>query len=463
MEKPLFWHQGLFLQPQHLQLNDRHNQSNFTPYHQYIHPHLFGTGHLEIKESALTNFTFQIDSGAFWFSDMTYAVLKDNATTEPRLFKDAWSDGSNHLTVYIGLKKYSDNGENVTTIDYGENLSGVNTRFVTNTNPDKVHDLHQGGSPAQVKKMSYLLKIFFHTEKEQLGNYDLIPIARIERSGDLIRLSRNYIPPCISVNASPLLQDQLKDIYNQLTFRGRELELHKKKRGIHNAEFGSRDMVYLLALRSFNRYIPLLSHMSEGHDIHPWDIYSVLRQFIGELSSFSDTIDVLGCTDDGVSLLPEYDHATLWECFSAAGILIARLLDEITAGPEYVIPLHYDDDDACFSAVLKPEFFDGNNLYYLVIRTDEDVKEILDMVEIEVKAGSLKILPVLIERALPGVTLEYLPTPPQELPRRNDSIYFHLDNHGEQWAKIEQEKTIGISWDDPPEDVRIEIMIVRRK
>ncbi len=461
MEKPLFWHQGLFLQPQHLQLNDRTNHSNLTPYHKYIRPWLYGVGNISINEPALSNYSFQIDGGEFWFGDRTYVVLKGNGVVEPRQFRDAWKDGSSSLGVYIGLKKQSETGENVTSIEYGESLSRINTRYITGTEPEEINDQHQGGSPAQIKKLTCLLKIFFHTETEQLGSYELIPIARIERSGELILVAANYIPPCLSIAASGILQAQLNDIFNQLSFRGRELESHKQKRGIHNAEFGSRDMVYLLALRSFNRYIPLLSSLAEMNEAHPWDIYSLLRQFIGELSSFSDQIDVLGKNRDGEPLLPAYDHENLWNCFSAAQKLVSQLLDEITAGPEYVLPLNFDD--TWYSAVMKPEFFDGNNHYYLVVRTGEEIRDILDAVEVEVKAGSLKILPILIERALPGVALEYLPTPPQELPRRNDSIYFHIDNHGEQWAMIEQEKNFGLHWDDAPDDVRFEIMIVRRK
>ncbi len=461
MEKPLFWHQGLFLQPQHLQLNDLCNQSNFMPYHKYIQPYLYGITRLEIKEAALSNFSLQIDSGELWFNDMTYAVINGNAVIEPRFFQDVWVDGEKPLTVYIGLKKNSSTNENVATRQPGDNLADINTRFVTNAAPEQINDLHQGGAPAQVKKMSYLLKLFFDTEKEQLGNYDLIPVAKIERQGDEVRISKEFIPPCVSINSSAELQIRVKEMYNQLTFRGRELESHKKKRGIHNAEFGSRDMVYLLALRSFNRYIPVLSHMLEGQDIHPWNLYSVIRQLIGELSSFSDRIDVLGNDDDGLQQLPVYDHNDVWHCFAGASVLVSSLLDEITAGPEYVIPLNYDE--SYFSAVLNPEFFDGNNHYYIVIRTDEEVKTILDTVEIEVKVGALKILPVLIERALPGAVIEYLPAPPQELPRRSDSIYYRVDNHDQQWGVVEKEKTIGLYWEDPPEDLRVEIMIVRRK
>lgn len=461
MEKPLFWHQGLFLQPQHLQLMDRNHQSGLTPYHKYLQPHLTGVAKLKIRENSLPGFSFHIDHGAFWFEDMAYAVLSENAVIEPRLIKDSWVDGGRPLIVYVGLKKYSDYGENVTIVSAGENLSKINTRFVTQSNPDQVCDLHQNGAPAQVKRLSFLLKIFFHSEMENLGDYELIPVASLERKGDDIRVSGEFIPPCVTISASPVLAGLVKEVRDQLSFRGNELELHKKKRGIHNAEFGSRDMVYLLALRSFNRYIPLFTHMFEGQNIHPRDIYSVLRQLIGELSSFSDKINVLGEGEDETGFLPAYDHNDLWQCFSCASDIVARLLDEITAGPEYVLSLDYEEP--YYWKALKPEHFEGNNHFYLVIRTEEDIKTILDAIEIGVKISSRKILPMLIERALPGALLEYIPAPPQELPRRSDSVYFRLDNLGEQWGTIEKEKNLAVYWDSSPEDMNMEMMIVRRK
>ena len=101
-------------------------------------------------------------------------------------------------------------------------------------------------------------------------------------------------------------------------------------------------MVYLLALRSLNRYVPLFFHVTEVQQVHPWAVYGMLRQLIGELSSFSERINVMGELEDGTRTLPNYDHRNLWECFSAAQALVILLLDEITAGPEYVIRLVYD-------------------------------------------------------------------------------------------------------------------------
>ncbi|MBU1169342.1 MAG: type VI secretion system baseplate subunit TssK [Proteobacteria bacterium] len=461
MEKPLFWHQGLFLQPQHLQLKDLYDQSLFTPYHSYLKPHLMGVASMDIRESSLNSFSFQVDRGAFWFPDMSYAVLLKNAIIESRHFKKDWLEGGKPLTMYLGLKKFNPMGENVCEIDPGENLAPIHTRFVASRNPEEMNDLHRGGSPAQVKHLNYLIKIFTHDEIHQLGNYDLIPVAKIERSGEEIRLARDYVPPCVSLSSSPVLSGIAKEIGDKLSFRGHELETHKKKRGIHNAEFGSRDMVYLLALRSFNRYIPYFHQLHEGQPVHPFDLYTLIKQLVGELSSFSEKISVLGQDDDGTLRLPAYNHQDLWTCFYRASVLISSLLDEITAGPEYVLPLPYDDSR--FSCLLKSEYMEGDNHYYLVIRTEEDVKQVLDAVDIGVKICSLKVLPMHIERALPGAVIEYLPVPPQALPRHRNAKYFRIDNHGEQWAQIEKDKSLAIHWDNPPEDLHMELMIVRRK
>ena len=462
MEKPLFWHQGLFLQPQHLQLNDLHNQSKFTPYHKYLQSYLYGAGNIEIKEGALSNYSLQIDKGEFWFKDMTYTVVNDNAIIEPRAFNDVWDEKTDNLIVYVGLKRHSNNSENVSSIKAGDSLVELQTRYVSDINPEKVNDLYNGKSAAQVKKMSYLLKIFFHTEIAQLANYELIPIAKIERNDEEIRIVKEFIPPCISIKSSSELFNIVKEIYNQAMFKGQELESYKQDRGVYNAEFGSKDMVYLLALRSFNRYIPILTHMVEGHNFHPCNAYLVLKQFIGELSSFSEKIDVSGNDKEGNPLLLQYNHEELFSCFTSAVSLIYTLLGEITAGPEYVIPFK-EAEDSYFSAEIRPESFEGNNNYYLVINTTEEPDDILEDLDVEVKLGTKEHLAGFIDRALPGIILKYLPAPPQELPRRRGSIYFRLDNHCKEWGLVEKEKSISLYWNNHPEDVRIEMMIVRRR
>lgn len=460
IQKPLFWHQGLFLQPQHFQLLELSFQSLLAPFYQFLTPHFYGTGEIEIQKSSLGVKSFRLLKGSFLFPDGTFAVFPGNSIVEARPFEEAWVEGGKPFTVFIGLKKWTSVGENVAIVNQLENLFGVTTRFVTTPDPEEVKDLHSGGPPGQVKKLHYLLKIFWETERERLGDYVILPLAQLERMGEEIRLSQKFVPPCLTISSSEPLFLLIKEIRDQLSARAHQLEEYKSQRGIQTAEFGSRDMVYLLALRSLNRYVPPLFHMTEVQPVHPWPVYGLLRQLIGELSSFSERINVMAELEDGTPTLPHYDHQNLWECFSAAQSVIIQLLDEITAGPEYVIRLVYDG--TYYAASLKPGLFEGRNRFYLVLKTEEDPKVVLKSIETMAKLSAREHLPILIARALPGIGLEHLPVPPQELPRRAHSVYFAVNHHSEQWALVQKNNNLALYWDNAPEDLEVELMVVGR-
>jgi type VI secretion system protein ImpJ len=460
IQRPLFWHQGLFLQPQHFQLLDLSFQSLLTPFHLFREPHFWGLSEIEIQKAALGRRSFNLLKGNFLFPDGSYTVLPGNALIEARPFDVAWVEGGKPFPVYVGLKKWNEAGENVTVLDKLENFSEITTRFVTTADPEEIKDLHSGGPKGQVKRLYYVLKIFWETERDQLGDYVLIPLAQLERAGEEIKISEHYIPPCLTISGSEPLFKIIKEIGDQISARSHQLEEYKSQRGIQTAEFGSRDMVYLLALRSLNRYVPILFHFTETQQVHPWTVYGVIRQMIGELSSFSERVNVMGELEDGTRILPNYDHRSLWECFSAAQALITQLLDEITAGPEYVIRLIYDG--TYYAADLKPAIFEGRNRFYLVLKTEEDPKFVLQSLGTIAKLSAREYLPILIARALPGIGLEHLPVPPQELPRRARSIYFAMDHHSDQWAQVQKGHNIALYWDNAPEDLEAELMVVGR-
>ena len=459
-QRPLFWHQGLFLQPQHFQLLHLSFQSLLTPFYNFIEPHFWGIGELEIQKSALGIKSFSIIKGIFLFPDGTYAILPDNAIIEARSFNEAWVEGGKPFSVYVGIKKWNNTGENVTVLNKLENLSEVTTRFVTTHDPEEIKDLHSGGPVGQVKSLYYRLKIFWETERDQLGDHILIPVAQLERMGEEIKLSDQFVPPCLAISSSGTLFKLIKEIRDQIAARGYQLEEYKSQRGIQTAEFGSRDMVYLLALRSLNRYVPILFHFTEAMQVHPWTIYGALRQLIGELSSFSERVNVMGELTDRSRILPGYDHLSLWDCFSTAQILISQLLDDITAGPEYVIRLIYDG--TYYAAELKPAIFESLNRFYLVFKTEEDPKFVIQSVVTIAKLSSREHLPILIARALPGIKVEHLAVPPQELPRRIRSVYFAVDHHSDLWPLIQKNNNIALYWDNAPEDLEIDLMVVGR-
>lgn len=460
IQRPILWHQGLFLQPQHFQLLDLYLNSLLTPYNKFLQPYLWGVSDLEIQRTALENHTFAINRCELLFPDGTYVVFPGNALLEDRSFEADWIEGGKPLGVYVGIKKWNNTDRNVTVLAKIQNVSNITTRFVTSTDPEKVEDLHQGGKEAEIKRLYYAMKLFWETERDQLGDYSIIPIAKLLRKGEEIAVSETYIPPSLNITKSEQLMKLLKEIRDQVSARCHQLEQYKTQKGIHTAEFGARDMVFLMALRSLNRYVPLLFHLTEAQMIHPWHLYGLLRQLIGELSSFSENYNVLGEMQDGTVQISNYDHQNIWQCFYTAQSLIIQLLDEITAGPEYIISLLYDG--TYFSADLEPAMFEGNNRFYLVLNTESDPDSIIKSITNIAKLSSRENLPLLIVHHLPGITVTHLPIPPQELPRRTNSIYFQIDQHADKWANVEKNRNLAIYWDDAPEDLKIELMIVER-
>lgn len=461
IQRPLFWHQGLFLQPQHFQLFDQSLRTHLSSVNNNLQPHFWGIGEIDIQQAALGTGSVKLLGGSFLFPDGAFVSLPDNAVVESRSFTEAWGEGGKPLRVYAGIKKWNHTGANVTVVEKSDPLGGVTTRFISKADPEEIKDLHSDGPGGQVKTIYYMLRIFWENETEQLGDYDLVPIAQLERTGEQITLSQNYIPPCLSLSGSDTMMRLTKDIRDQITSRSYQLEEYKRQRGIQNAEFGSRDMVYLLALRSLNRYVPLLMHYTETRQVHPWTVYGTMRQLIGELSSFSEKVNVMGeCKVDNMAL-PVYDHRGLWECFSTAQGLISKLIDEITAGPEYVIRLVYDG--TYYSAELKPAIFESRNRFYLVCKTEEDPKSAVQSLTSIAKLSAREHLPILIARALPGIGLEHLPVPPQELPRRANTIYIAIDHHSDQWNYVTKGNNLALYWDNAPEDLEVELMVVGRQ
>ncbi|OQX20438.1 MAG: type VI secretion system-associated protein [Desulfobulbaceae bacterium A2] len=460
MKRPLFWHQGLFLQPQHFQRLEQYVRTLLEPYQACMQPHFWGVASQVIQEAALGKLSFNLQQGQFLFPGQTVVSLPGNALLEARSFSESWLEGGKPLGVYVGLRKWNPNGENVTVLPSLEKIGEVSTRFVSSTEPEEAPDLHQGGPPAQLKHLYYALRIFWATEEENLGEYDLIQVAALERNGESVVLSQRYFPPALTLSASSLLLRHLMEIRDQLASRSHQLEAYKRDRGIHTAEFGARDMVFLLALRSLNRAVPLLVQMTEAETVHPWQAYGVLRQIIGELSSFSETFNVLGEKADGTLVLPPYNHKKLWPCFAAAQAVLSQLLQEITAGPEHMIELHYDG--TYYAAELQPTLFQGNNHYYLVMTTGQELPRQLSSFTSLAKVGSRESLPMLIARALPGVAMMPLESPPQELPRRGNSLYFKIDHLGDQWRQVQRYHNIAVFWDAAPEDIRVELMVVGR-
>ena len=457
--KPVFWHQGLFLQPQHFQLAERHQQSLLYPYQAYQQPHFWGVCKLEMQNSSLNHRSCEIEEGDFIFPDGTFVSLPDNGVVSPRSFESDWVDPEKPFTIYLAVHKYNRLGDNVTVVNDFTDLSDINTRYVSTANPENVKDMYVDGPEAQVKFLRHVVKIVFDNEKEDMNDYELIPIAQVVRDGDTFMYNRQFIPPTVTLNALPELSRLVKDVRDEVM--GRALQLSAYKAPVHaKREFDANLLRYKMALQSLSRFAPRLFHFTEAGDVHPWVVYGVLRELAGEISTYTDRVTVLGETADGESLMPAYSHIDIGNCFTSASSLITQLLNEITIGPQYLVEMH--KDDVAFSADVPTEFFTEHVDFYLIVNTLEDFENAQQSLLTAAKLSSRDTVEVLVERSLPGVGMIYMPAPPPGLPRRPNSYYLRLDIHDDQWSSVARQENVSLLWEEAPEDTKVELVVVRK-
>jgi type VI secretion system protein ImpJ len=460
IKKPIYWHQGLFLQPQHFQLTDLHSRFRLKPFLEVGLQHFWGIGKLTISETALANRVFEVEAADVLFRDHCYLEYPGNAVLKPRSFEAAWKDPNKPFNVYFGLKKLSLIEPNVAVVRELADGAGMNIRCVTTHDAEEFNDIHSDGPPAEVKSLSFVIQILWEEELEKLTDYEIIPVATLERVGDAIRLSPRFIPPSYALSGTPALLNLVKEIRDDISGRARQLEEYKSPREMQKAEFDASYMVFLLALRTLNRYTPQLYHFTESPQVHPWEVYGVLRQIVGELSTFSERCNMLGELDDGSPALPPYQHHDIGHCLFAAQTLIAQLLNEISIGPEFLVFL--EPREGYLAADLPRQFFGTRNRFYLILRSETDPDTLIDSFQTGAKLASIDELPTLVRRALPGVELMHMPVAPQGLPRRSYSYYFRVETLSDSWEQVEKDGNIALDWPDAPADLKAELVVLRR-
>jgi len=455
-QRPICWYEGQLLQPQHFQLNDLYAQSLLTPLYKLSIPHFWGVNKLDIDIDADLN-KLKPNKIEFLFKDMSYVIYPGNAIIEAESCKlSNLTKGGKPETIYAGIKKIINHGENVTEIEDINNISNISTRYISTFSKEEVVDLYEGkGASASIKQMYYVIKFFSEKQFSKIIDYEVIPIIEIEKKGDKIKKSNTFIPPVINISSSEVLSNLISEITNMINSRIHKLEPHKRNRSSYSGRPESTRFIF--ALRSLCRYGPFLSHLNLEGNIHPWNIYGILKQLSGELTSFSDNINL---NEKDTPLLLNYNHNKLWECFSKAKEEIARLMDSITAGPKEEIDLKFKK--RYFSASLPDHIFNSSNHFYLVITTQVEHKIIKETIKDHSILSSIDLIDKKIDTYQDGIGIKYIENNLQQLPDDlpiNNSLYYKIDHTNKIWNNVEEVKGIAFYMLANFDQVNVQLMV----
>lgn len=458
IDQLLYWHQGLFLQPQHFQQNDARIENSLARTTELTHPYPWGLISIKINEPALASRQCMLDQLSVRFAEGSLVEYPGNAVLEMRSF-DIAEFASGGRTLYVGLRRLLPGDANAQVFETLSDGAQAEARFAVTADPEVIGDRFGSSPDARVRSMSYVLRLFWGDELKHLSAYELLPIARFEADGDRVRPAQRFVPPCVNLTGSGILLQTLREVRDDLVGRARQLAVFKQPGESRRGDFDAIQANNLMALSVLNRYGPMLTHLLETPQISPWQLYGVLRQVVGELSLFSDSCDMLGETPQGRQLVPAYKHEDAGASIISLVKLIGQQLNEISIGSELLVRLQLHD--GFYQSDLPEAFFGLRHRYFLVARSESDPVWLSESLPRDGKLGALGAMDGLVNRSLPGVELVYLQVPPAGLPRIAGALYFRVETLSDAWDEIQSGRQAAFFLPDIPGDLIVELVVVR--
>jgi type VI secretion system protein ImpJ len=436
--KLISWEQGLFLQPQHLQLTDHVNHHSLIRYFQLLNPFFWGVHRCQYESDLITKQIFSLTAATFIMPDGSLIELTDNASFQPRSFAEVVKHKPESFQVFLGVKQLQIGLANVTE-QPSASVQDCNTRFVTDKEMTEYPDLYFQGPAANIRQLKYVVRIFWDSEAKQLQNYNLLPIAKIVCGADgTYHLDSQFSPPLLILSASENMLTLISQFFTQLTERVKQLEALK-----HSVQYYEQptNQIKILILQTLARSISTIAHLLHLQAVAPIQFYQILINLIAELSVFSQDLNLVTEDAAGGKLVPPFNHEAPYPCFKKLCDLVMLLLDQIFVGAQHLCPAKKENN--MYIAQLNSAFLTGKNHFYLLIQAaPEQLATVSQHVLTIAKLCAYSEMNKILEYALPGIPLEKLAAVPEGTPRLSNCLYFSIDKADAAWNQIDREKKL---------------------
>lgn len=457
--KGLLWSQGMFLQPQHFQYLETHQASTTLALMTLSRPYCWGVVDVALDTDALQAGVLCFHRLVILFPDGTLASFPDNAILPSRNLDVVWQDRRAALQVHVGIRCKSAAEKEVSTVASVADAESVTTRKVVVGEGVEATDLHSDGTPVRLRLTDYALKLAFGDERDASPDHVWMTVATLVAEGRQTRPCDVFVPPCVTIGASPVLSQLLITLKHTLVSRGRVLESFKTSMTAEQAGMSAMALTNRLALSTVARYLPMLAQLVEAQKVHPWEAYGVVRQLASELSTFSSRMDLEG--GDSTTSGHTYRHEALGMCFKALIDQVGQVLAELTSGPEMMVSMKRESP-VKFTAGLGRDFLDRKHALYLVLKTRENPRQWMDNFLAHAKLGALGQVDVYARRALPGVSVMTLQGKPIGVTGQPNASYLMIERDSHEWGYVHDSGYLGIIWNDAPEDFSVDVVVVRQ-
>jgi len=427
------WHEGLFLQPHHLQMMQRHLLGQFGEERSLGWPHPSGLVEAEFSQEDLGKGLVRFERLKAVMPSGLFVRAPGNAAPPERDINDALARSSGPVTVRLGVPLYSPTQANLVRSE-----SYVREKRLYRTEDVELPDENTGERPRQIRVRRLNLMLLVDGEDDE--NLEVLPLMRIvtgagDESGKH-RLDRSFIPPCCVVSGWRILQEMLSDLAAEVRARRNELVVQMTRGGFSIDTMHGSQFEQMLRLRTLNVYSARLEHLVKAPAVSPFAIYLELRSLLGELAGLHPDRDQYEAAS--------YNHRDPAVTFGELREKIRGLLEP--RGAQSYLKVAFARQGGLYLAELTQEHFSQPTEYLLGIETKQDPRAVAELVE---DGDKFKLMPrSLTGRAVYGVKLQEERHPPSCLPAKAVLHYFRLlrSESREMWQRAIEEKALTVQW-----------------
>lgn len=453
---PIYWYSGLYLQPQHFQSTDLYQSWQHAQHWRLGKPWQYGVVSATLNPHSLLDCTAEFLTLDVLTPDGEYLSFPGNCHLQKRSFRDAWKLRDRPFTLWGALRRLDTQQENVTLL--ADQDTPAHTRWVKLPEDGDMRDLYHRGPQVSVPRVAYNLRLLWDDERENALNDQCFPLLRVRMDGQDVVVDHAYAPPCIALDSVQALYRKVEQLYFELTNRARSLGELKHSHCRVNGQASNESFIVMMVMRSLNRALPVLRLYLSTPSTHPLQVYTLLAQLIGELSTFNDDCNHLGDWLDAPPSALAYDHCNLIECFDNARSVLVALLNSFVLEDNTYLVLQRDALGFYLGTLDRQAIAHAKKLY-LMLRSQQFVGEETPLDGLSsAKLAERSAMDALIQHALPGVALHLCSQTPAGLPKRDDTRYLLIERSDRHWSLAEHSQALSFFWPHAPEDTQVQLI-----
>lgn len=416
--KKVVWSEGMFLQPQHFQQQDRYFERALENRVGEAVAYPWGFAHLALDETALNLGKVALASARGVMPDGTPFDFPERDAAPSAL--EIPADSKNELLLLAVPARRHGSVE----VDGGDAGDATFARY--RAVDTEISDHNSGADNRAPLRLADLnLRLLLARDKTDAW-VTLGTVRILERRADnLVVLDRQYIPPCLAVSVSPVLSGYVQELEGMLHQRGEALA----SRLAHPGRGGVAEIADFLFLQTVNRYEPLVAHLRNVAPLHPETLYRMCVSMAGDLATFRD--------GRRPAAYARYLHPSPDKCFPQLMTELRASLSVVLETTAIPIELQARKYGVHVAVIPDPDLIRSAG-FVLAVNAQVPAEQLRVRFPTQTKLGPVEKLRDLVNLQLQGIALKPLPVAPRQIPYHAGFNYFELDRTGEMWKQLEK-------------------------